>query len=101
MTHHARTWLIVYTAAALVILAVARTVNHLDKSPIDRAYRLCSECGLDRAQLDQLIDDVAHSTLDRDGLIQFFDATLEPEDDHRELCMPCVEAVLDIANVKP
>ena len=101
MTHHARTWLIVYTAAALVILAVARTVNHLDKSPIDRAYRLCSECGLDRAQLDQLIDDVAHSTLDRQQQRELFYSTFGEGDPDPELCRPCAEAVLDAASVKP
>ena len=81
----------------VVILAIGYAVERSSETPAELAYRLCGQCGLDRAKVDQLIDDMAHSALDRDGLIELFEGPFEPEDDHKERCRPCVEAALDVA----
>lgn len=46
------------------ILVFARSVNHppRDETLAERAYRLCGDCGLDGGQVDQLIEEAAHST---------------------------------------
>ena len=47
-----------------------------------------------------LIRIMAASPRDRAALLKEFDGTFEPGDNHRELCVPCAEAVLDAAGVK-
>jgi len=66
------------------------------ESPTEWAYRLCGECGLDADEINQLIDDAAHDTLDRDKLLRLFRETFEDRTD-AELCEPCAHAVLDAA----
>ena len=89
-------WLVIL----VVIIAVSIAAERSSETPTDRAYRLCGDYGLNRAQVDQLIDDMAHLPLDRDGLIELFEGPFELEDDHRERCRPCVEAALDAAGAE-
>ena len=88
-----------HVGVVAAILVFARSVNHppREETPAERAYRRCGDCGLDRARVDRLIDDASHSMLDRDGLSALFQATFKGDDDDRELCRPCIEAVLDAA----
>ena len=44
---------------------------------------------------------MAESPRDRAALLNSFDETFQPGDNHRELCVPCAEAVLAAAGVKP
>ena len=44
-----------------------------------------------------MIENVRRGGLTREEELRLFDATFEPDDDHREACMPCVEAILDVA----
>ena len=63
---------------------------------IDLAYRICDACGLDVAEIDQLIDDIRHSALTREENLDLFRDTFERRED-AELCIDCAEAVLDAA----
>jgi hypothetical protein len=102
MTRDTKNRLIVFLVMVVVILVIARTVNHAppDETPRERAHRLCGECGLDRDRIEQLIGSAANSTLDRNDMIWLCEAMFEPEDDQRGLCTPCVEAVLDTAETE-
>ena len=66
------------------------------ESATQRAYRECALCGIDAADVNQWIDDNAHSMLTREESAELYRATV---DDHAEveLCRPCVEAVLGAA----
>ncbi len=59
--------------------------------------RLCSECRLDDAETDRLIDTTQHATLTREDLLALFYDTFEKLAD-AEHCEPCAEAVLDAAD---
>ena len=68
----------------------------------ERAYRLCGECGQPAEIVDWLIDSNRHSTLTRAESIALWESTYTDGDklkEAHELCMPCVEAVLDAAGL--
>ena len=70
------------------------------ESALDLAYRLCDQCGLETDEVDTLIDNVRHDGLTREEHIQLFEETyINPSKlkKARDLCIPCVEAVLDMA----
>ncbi len=70
------------------------------ESPSDRAYRLCGQCGLEASEVDTLIDNARHSGLTRDEQIRLFEEAYidgAKLDAAGELCLPCIEAVLDVA----
>ena len=69
-------------------------------SPVDRAYGECRGCGPGDEEIDRLIGIMTRSPRDRATLLKSFDATFEPGDTHRELCLPCAEAVLDVGGKK-
>lgn len=69
------------------------------ETPVDRAHRLCAGCGLKAGEVDRMIDDAAHSTLDREGMVKLWEATFSEADTHKELCKPRREAVLDAAEL--
>ena len=93
MARDTKTRLVIFALAVVIISVVARTVNQrpADETPLKRAYRLCSECGFDRAQVDQLVDDAAHSTLDRQKQLELFYSTFGEDDPDPELCRPCAD----------
>lgn len=66
------------------------------ESPIERAHRLCRECGLDDDEIDRLIDTKRHAGLMREQELDLFYTTFEDRAD-AELCKTCAEAVLDEA----
>ena len=66
------------------------------ESDIERAHRLCGACGLPTNEINQLIDDVRHSTLAREENLELFYATFKDRADAK-LCEPCAEAALDAA----
>ena len=66
------------------------------ESATERAYRTCSECGLDAGEVDRLIDTMRHSALTREqGLELFFSTFDEPA--AAELCVPCAETIMHAA----
>ena len=70
------------------------------ETPTERAHRICADCGLDAAAIDWLIDETEHTTLDRAGALALWEGTYDDPDalaEARELCMPCVEAILDVS----
>ena len=73
------------------------------ESPIDRAYRLCGECGLPYTDVDRLVAENRASTLTREEAVKLWEGTYADSDvlaDPRELCMPCVDAVIRAAELK-
>lgn len=79
MTRDTKARLIVFAVAVVVILAVGRAMNRRSETPTERAYRLCGEYALARVQVDRLVDNAAHSTLDRGGMLGLFEATFGRE----------------------
>ncbi len=65
------------------------------ETPVERAHRLCIACGLADSEVDRMIDDAGHSTLDRAGLLELWEGTFTEADLHKVLCRPCTLAVLD------
>ena len=63
---------------------------------VDAVHRICGECGLDVAEIDQLIDDAKGSTLTREESLELYRDTFERRED-AEWCIDCAEAVLDAA----
>ena len=73
------------------------------ESPVDRTSRLCGECGLSVSDVDRLIAENRASTLTRDEAVKLWEGTYSDPDvlaDARELCMPCVDAVIRAAELK-
>ena len=65
-------------------------------SSVDPVHRICGACGLDVAEIDQLIDDAKHSTLTQEASLELYRDTFEQREDS-EWCIECAEAVLDAA----
>ena len=63
----------------------------------DRAYRLCGQCGLVRAEIDGLIDTMRHLTLTRQQNLELFYKQFRRREDAK-LCEPCAIAVLNTAD---
>ena len=59
-----------------------------------KAQWLCSECGLDVAEIDTLIDGSRHTTLTRAENLALFREQFEREAD-ADFCEDCALAVLD------
>ena len=89
-----RTIIVMPTLVALGAVCWLR--SRRPPTPTDVAYRICSACGLDVAEIDQLIDTMRHSTLSREENLDLFRDTFERRED-AELCIGCAEAVLDAA----
>ncbi len=73
------------------------------ESPVDRAYRLCGVCGLPSSDVDRLIAENRASTLTRGEAVKLWEGTYSDPDglaDARELCMPCVDAVIRVAELR-
>ncbi len=69
---------------------------------VERAHRLCAECGLTAGEVDGLIETMqaAGERKTRDELFEVWLDTYEVETERvqvMDLCRPCVEAVLDAA----
>ncbi len=68
---------------------------------VERAHWLCAQCGLSTGDVDGMIDDCRRSKLDRAELVRVWENTYADNPDDlqqaRELCGPCIEAVLDAA----
>ena len=85
-----------------VVLLVVGVVNRIpaDETPLARAYRVCMRCGLQTDEVSSLVDIMRDSPLSREGLIELWERTYaDPDtlDQARELCGPCVDAVLAVA----
>ena len=63
---------------------------------MQRAHRICGQCGLGPVVVDELIDTMRHSTLTREQNLELFFGTFEDPSD-AELCLPCAEAVAQAA----
>ena len=64
-----------------------------------RAFRICEACGLEDDEIASLIDVKSRSSLSREQEIELFDSTFKGNYQwaNSEMCLPCVEAVLDAA----
>ena len=82
----------------VIALATVVALQYLDtEAPIDRAYRECELCGLERGEVARMIQTVLTSPLTRKQQIYRYLATGEPGDG-KAACLPCVEAVLDLTD---
>ncbi len=70
------------------------------ESPVDRAYRLCGECGLPSSEADGLIGIMRENPKTRVEKLEEFRKLFDDPLD-LEYCEPCAEAVLDAAGNGP
>lgn len=93
----------IMSAATVVVAGVWAFQRGPLESPTHRAHRLCTGCGLDVDEVDWLIEEMRLSPMDREGKVRLWEQTYDDPDklaEDRELCMPCVETVLDAAGVE-
>lgn len=87
-------------AAVLVVIAIpaGRWVRHARpwESSIQRAHRLCRECGLGEDEIGRLIAAKMNAGQTREQELDSFYATFENRA-NAEPCGPCAEAVLNAA----
>ncbi len=70
------------------------------ETPIDRAHRLCESCELESDDIDRLIGIMRESPEDRETLTRLWEQTYDDPEDlerARQLCGPCIDAILDAA----
>ena len=66
------------------------------ESPMERAYRVCSECGISNIEVAWLIGVMRESPKTREEKLEAFRVRFADPDD-LTWCEPCAEAVLDAA----
>ena len=90
----ARTQLSNRRLAVCLLIAVAVTAwiyTRPWESVVERAHRLCGQCGLGVDEIDWLIDDARHATIERDELVELYMMTFADRTE-TEGCPPCVSA---------
>ena len=68
------------------------------ESPIDLAYRLCGECGIEPGEVNAFIENLQHSTLTREQELDRFRELFKEPNQARE-CEPCAKTVLTAAGM--
>ncbi len=88
-----------YAAVGIVLIGASGTLifDSDTETPTGRAYAECLPCGLSGAEIDELIDDCRHSTLNSEDLNKLFDTTFTNGEDRCMAWLPCVEALLGAA----
>jgi len=74
-------------------------VSQAAETPAERARRLCKECDLGHNEIERLIDSFTDTPLTREKAVRLFEGTYtDPAklEAARELCVPCVEAILEV-----
>ena len=88
-----------------ILAAVAWFVAQPTETPIERAHRVCRECGLTNTDVRWLIDHIKDMKLSREKALRvLLDTYFEDGDPQKrkqgsEQCLPCNEAILDAAGV--
>ena len=87
---------------AIMLLTVGlfawRMVSRVE-TPTERAHRLCKERGLNRDEIDWLIDNFTNTPLTREEAVRLFEDTYSDPaklEAAREPCVDCVEAILEV-----
>lgn len=65
---------------------------------VERAHRMCADCGISGEEIDALIDNGRHSRISREESIRLWEGTYEGQEDATELielCCNCVEVIVD------
>lgn len=78
----------------MVVLAIGLLTSNQSETPLDRAYRICQDCGLYEPEIDTLIEQIRSSGLTAKEAIEVWKQTAES--DAVELCRDCVEAVVGV-----
>lgn len=76
----------------MVILVIGLLTSNPPETTLQRAYRVCKECGMYEPEIDQLIEQLRSSGLTPKESIQLWKDTAEPN--AVELCRDCAEAVV-------
>lgn len=91
---HKRSALTTLIIAVIVYVVVIRPAT---ETPLDRAHRICKDCGLLGPEIDELIQQVRDSGLTPAEEVQLWKQTAQPE--AVELCRDCVDAVIEAAGL--
>lgn len=92
-------------AIAVALFVVVPAVNRfvLTGVPTIDVYAICGECGLTEVEIDVMIQSKRASSLNREEQIAAWESTYDDPVElaaERDSCLPCVEAVLDAAEVE-
>ncbi len=85
----------------VIVPAAGWFVLQSQETKVERAYRLCGECGMDRAWVDRTIENITASGASREAMLRTWERTFADSGDpawEEPLCQPCVDAVLDVAS---
>ena len=99
------TALLLYTGGILFLLVLGQNIQTVGKywlaeTPLETAYRVCDECGLDEAEVDQVIKDIENPELTPDEKIHSFGTKLKDPSD-ADACEPCALAICKASDVLP
>lgn len=83
-------WLLILII--MVILAIGLLTSNPPETPLQRAYRVCKDCGMYEPEIDMLIEQVRLSGLTPKESVEVMEATAGP--DAVKLCRDCVETVV-------
>ena len=95
-----RTAFYVLVFVVVALAAVDIGFRSEGETAAERAHRICTDCGLSESEIDEMIRNKRESSLTREQEIRAFLATYSDPAEltrERELCQPCVIAVLDAA----
>jgi len=84
----------VLTLVAIAFVVIGLLITFQPESPLDRAYRICQDCGLYEPEIVELIEQVRSSGLTPKEAIEVWKQTAEPG--AVELCRDCAEAVVGV-----
>ena len=92
---------LLYTGIGLLSFVLGQNIYQVGKywfatQSVTTVYEICGECDLDKAGVDQLVDDIKHATLSRGEQLDLFRAQFEKPADAK-LSESCAIAILDRA----
>lgn len=78
----------------MVAIIVPIFLASTKKTPLEKAYKICEDCGLDKTSVDMLIENYHGSGLNPTDAIQLLKDTSETPESF-ELCKSCADAVIE------
>lgn len=91
---------VLYAIVVVVLLAASGrfVFDRPAETLVERAHRICTDCGISGDEVDALIDNARHSTISRENSVRLWEQTYQGQENAAELmqlCRDCVEAICD------
>ena len=85
-------------AIVMIVLAIGLLPSSQSETPLQRAHRICNDCGMYELEIVELIEQVKSSGLTPKEAIELWKQTAES--DAVELCRDCVDAVIEAVELE-